>query len=290
MEIKQFLQQKQPVILDGAIGTLLDKRGYATPGPRWSAAVLEEDPQAIQKIHLEYLNAGAQIITTATFRTTSRIYSKLNRAEDARALNYQAVKLAKDAIGSRKAFIAGSVAPLEDCYRPDLVPQENLLYEEHEEQIRWLVEAGVNCLLFETMNTVREGIVCSEIASKYEIPFFTSFICNQDLMLLNGESLNEAYEQIADFQPAAFLVNCIAPQVITLIFSKFLQFFDIPVGAYGNAGKSNPEQDGVIREVYSPEEFFSEVRKWEEWNPLLIGGCCGTTPEHIRVISKHFSF
>jgi homocysteine S-methyltransferase len=199
------------------------------------------------------------------------------------------VAIARDAIGEQSAFVAGSVAPLEDCYRPDLVPDDESLHKEHEEQIRWLIEAGVDCLLFETMNTVREGGICSRIASEKNIPFFTSFICNNELQLLSGESVMDAYRAITPYQPAGFLINCTAPETITSIIRKYASQIELPVGGYANAGKSEPEQDGVIDDIYTPQEFLGEVIHWLECNPVLIGGCCGSTPEHIQLISEYLA-
>lgn len=289
MQFTDFLKQNRPILLDGAVGTLLDERGYDAPSPLWSAAVLEDHPDAIRAIHAEYLQSGAELITTATFRTTRRVYSVVGRSELAEYLTHRAVAIARDAIGDQRAFVAGSVAPLEDCYRPDLVPDDETLYKEHEEQIRWLIEAGVDCLLFETMNTVREGAICSRSASEKNVPFIASFICKADLKLLNGESVLDAYEAIKQYNPVGFLINCTAPETITRIFREYASHIELPVGAYANAGISKPEQDGEIREIYTPREFLKEVTHWLEFDPVLIGGCCGSTPEHIQLISEYLA-
>ncbi len=287
MDFQSYLNSKKPLLLDGALGTLLQFRGYELPSPQWSAAILESQPEVITSIHREYLKAGAEVITTATFRTTSRVYSQLGKSEIAKDLNFRAVQCARDAIGKgNNQFIAGSVAPLEDCYRPDLVPENNQLYSEHREQIGWLIEAGVDVLLFETMNSVEEAAICSEIAAEFQFPFFTSVVCDAPGQLLIGEPVTSVVDAIVEYNPLGILVNCTHPETLKKSLNILNGYTSIPIGGYANVGKSQPVQTGVIDEVNSPAEYAGFVQQWLRFNVNIIGGCCGTTPEHIQALYK----
>ncbi len=284
---EKFVQEHRPLLLDGAMGTLLQSRDYQLPAPQWSAAVLESAPEVIIGIHQEYLNAGAELITTVTFRTTGRVYGQIGRPERARELTALAVRCAREAIRDREcAFIAGSVAPLEDCYRPDLVPEDAALSREHAEQIDCLITAGVDCLLFETMNSIREAAVCAEIARERAVPFFVSFVCDSPTTVLSGESLKEALQTVIRYQPLAVVINCTHPDIITEALQRLRTFTEYRLGAYANVGESTPEQGGTIERIMTPDWYVQFVRQWMDLDLSLVGGCCGATPEHIRAIQQ----
>ncbi len=134
------LPQPRQLILDGATGTELNRRGVDTGLPLWSANALmnDRDAKILQEIHEDYLRAGADIITTNTFRTHRRALAPSGNANRAFELTRRAVDIARAAIASVKSdspkFIAGSISTLEDCYRPDLVPTDDELRAEHSER------------------------------------------------------------------------------------------------------------------------------------------------------------
>lgn len=289
-DLNQYMRDRAPLILDGAIGTLLQSRGHALPEPLWSASVVESDPEVVTGIHREYIEAGAELITTATFRTTRRVYERAGSDLDAKTVNTRAVACAREAVGHRKdVFVAGSVAPLEDCYRPDLVPGDGPLETEHREQITWLIEAGVDALLFETMNTIREAKICASIAHDLAFPFFTSFVCDRPGKLLSGESILEAASAIIPFQPLALVINCTHPGIISETLEMLHQNTEYPLGAYANVGRSIPEQGGTIDETLSPAGYLRYVKHWMGAGLRMVGGCCGTTPAHIRRIHDYLN-
>lgn len=270
------------------MGTLLDERGYALPAPVWSAKVLEEQPEVITGIHREYLEAGAELLTTVTFRTTKYVYEQVGKPGLAMELNYRAVQCASDAIGGNPdRFIAGSIAPVADCYRPDLVPEHDILYDEHFQQATWLADAGVDCLLFETMNTIREAEICGKVGTEIGIPFFVSLIAQSGDELPSGEPIRKALDAVAGYDPTGVLINCTSPEIITSVLDQHAGSISMPAGGYANMGVSEPEQGGAIEEVWSPADYVNEVAKWPKDNLVLIGGCCGSDPEHVLALAKY---
>ncbi|MDQ3035401.1 MAG: homocysteine S-methyltransferase family protein, partial [Myxococcota bacterium] len=150
-------------ILDGPLGSELDRRGVPTPLPRWSAGAIDAAPDVIAAIHRDYARAGASVATACTFRTTRRAVG-----DDWERLARRAVELARASVlpGHR---VAGSIAPLEDCYRPELSPGARSRVE-HRELARTLADAGVDLLLCETFPHVGEALVAVEEAARTGVP------------------------------------------------------------------------------------------------------------------------
>ncbi len=295
------LSQPAPLILDGATGTELDRRGVDIGLPLWSANALLTDSAAdvLRQVHLDYLSAGADIITADTFRAHRRALVKSLYHDQARELTQRAVAIAKDAIlswervapatsvagatRSHHKYIAGSIAPLEDCYSPQLVPPEAECRAEHSERIHHLVEAGVDILLIETMNTIREAAIAAKLAVITGVPTIVSFVCGADGRLLSGESLTAAAQVIAPLGAAAVGVNCTATPLITSCLAELRATCDLPLIAYGNIGYADADGNWVCTDAIDPDAYANYVR---DWKANIIGGCCGTRPEHIRRIAN----
>ncbi|MCI0443340.1 homocysteine S-methyltransferase family protein, partial [bacterium] len=205
--IIERLGEKPVLLLDGAMGTELFRRGINTRLPIWSAQALIENPELVRDIHIDYIHAGSEIITTNTFRTTTRALGKKGLSKRAKELTFLAVNLAKqarDQSANATVWIAGSVAPLEDCYEPDLMPDSETAFREHNEFIAWLVEAGVDLILIETMNTIQETIAAARAAKVHQLPTFVSWTCASGGKILSGEHIDEAIKQLEPYDPAAF--------------------------------------------------------------------------------------
>ncbi len=160
--IENRLRAGEIIVLDGAIGTELIRHGIEIPIPLWSAAANLSSPDTVSEIHGDYCKAGADIITANTFRTTTRTYLKtgLNISEASKSAEnslYNAVKAARLAAGPR-GIIAGSMAPLEDCYSPELYPGDSKAFGEFQEQGNNLAQAGVDFFLLETMGRIDETV------------------------------------------------------------------------------------------------------------------------------------
>ena len=274
------------LILDGATGTELNRCGVDTGLPLWSANALMNDHDAniLQQIHEDYLRAGADIITTNTFRTHRRALAPSGNAHRALELTRRAVDIARAAIENVKSdspkFVAGSISTLEDCYRPDLVPSDEELHAEHSERIQHLVECGVDLILIETINTIREAMVITKLAMVTGTPVVVSFVCNREGKILSGETLTEAAGQLLPLGISAIGVNC-GP---TPNLAKPLAELEIVCGkdfsliAYGNIGYVDEKVGWVNTDSENPKAYCEHAIHW----PVnIVGGCCGTTPEHI---------
>lgn len=277
---------KLMIVLDGAMGTELERRGCLAGLPLWSANALLIAPEVVQQIHADYLRAGAQVLTANTFRVNTRTLVRAGLHARMGELTHLAVDLARQAIHETgiPARVAGSMAPVEDCYSPHLVPHDKAaLYAEHSELAQHLADARCELLLIETMNTVREATAAARAAGATGLPVWVSFMLNSTYDLLSGESLLDAVRAVLPFHPQALLLNCLpvaqAESAVQLL--RRVTPPEIAVGVYANAGHVDGGNWTVARRV-SPEDYAQAARAWQRCGATIIGGCCGTTPDHIR--------
>ena len=275
-------------LLDGATGTELNRRGVDTGLPLWSANALTSDTglNVLRQVHRDYLAAGADILTANTFRTHRRALA--GSGHDACELTRRAVATAQEAIAEfgRPARVAGSVAPLEDCYRPDLVPPADECRAEHAERIQHLVEAGVDLLLIETMTSIREAVVAAELATRTGRPTWVSFVCDREGRILSGESVAVAAERLMPLGVKALGVNCGPAPTLAQPLAELRAICgpDFPLLAYGNIGYADEKDGWINTDAVDPESY---LRYAQTWPAQIVGGCCGTTPGHIRQLRAH---
>jgi S-methylmethionine-dependent homocysteine/selenocysteine methylase len=307
------------LLLDGATGTELQRRGVDTGLPLWSARALldESATHVLRAIHADYLAAGADLITTNTFRTHRRTLARAGLGERAQELTQFAVRVAREAAQQtdRKVFVAGSMSPLEDCYSPQLVPPDGELWIEHAEMARDLAQAGCDLLLVETMNTVREAVIAARCAAVTGLPVCVSFVVgphglppdkvtrargsgvvddshNQPshgsatLTLLSGESIADAVQALQRIRPAVILINCAPLAVIDRAFEELRAVHHGPIGLYANVGHADDQVGWTLTDDVLPEAYARHARQWVQQGAAIMGGCCGTTPEHIAALRK----
>ncbi|MGK4007601.1 homocysteine S-methyltransferase family protein [Sorangium sp. So ce1036] len=268
-------------ILDGPVGTELAARGVETPAPLWSAAALLDarGREVVRAIHRGYALAGATVHTANTFRTRRR------QAGAAWAeLTARAVSLAREAareVGSRHR-IAGSVAPLEDCYRPDLSPAD--ARQEHREFARALASAGVDLILCETFPHPGEALVALEEAVATGVEAWVAFTAGPGADLLSPGEMGIAAREAARRGARAVLVNC-TPATRTLAYVEQLAASGVAFGAYANAGAAS-EGIGFPEgtDSASAARYAALARRWLEAGATIVGGCCGTGPAHVAAL------
>jgi S-methylmethionine-dependent homocysteine/selenocysteine methylase len=176
------------------------------------------------------------------------------------------------------------MAPLEDCYRPDLVPPDIELRDEHRELAQRLVDAGADFLLLETMNTLREAVAAAEAALQTGSEVVVSFICNRGGNLLSGESLADAVRTIAALSPTALSVNCVSPRFMEAAIVRLRAATALPFAVYGNVGLPDDRQGWEFTYDVLAEEYGRYALQWHRAGASIIGGCCGTTPDYIGCI------
>ncbi len=283
----------RPIILDGATGTELDNRGADTSSPLWSGlAPLEEQP-LLEEVHRDYLACGAQLLTSCTFRTTQRAFDKGNHPAGhwLKALQ-SAVRIAR-MIAAGSCLVAGSVGPLEDCFQPHLSPTGATARREHEQSCAALVAAGVDLLWLETFGTLDEiaaAIAAAKAAiDERPISFIVSVVTGSDGRLISGEPLVDAQRLAHEGGAAAFGLNCIPTGHVETALQCLVQIDDLPLSVYANLGFADPHQDWQGSASLSPVAYAELAASWIDRGVTLVGGCCGSTPAHIRALARRLN-
>jgi len=274
-------ENKKPLILDGAMGSLLQQKGFKSGGDTWMTNVNSESPDTIISIHSDYIKAGADIITTNTFRTNpAAFYYDLSRSKEEVRL---AVSLAKYSISDKSVLIAGSNAPSEDCYQKERIVSKEKLEVNHKNHIDFLIDNRVDFVLNETQSHCDEIEIICKHCYKNSIPFVVSLYLTDNLLLLSGETVTDAIKLISDHGAIAVGFNCIAPD----LYRKIINKIDLPElwGFYLNCGSRNPEDESIECGV-SPETYLISVEESIKYSPSFIGACCGSGFEHIKKIKE----
>lgn len=267
-------------LLDGPMGSLLGARGVPTPPPLWSAAALRSAPDMVRQIHADHASAGATVHTANTFRTRER-----QAGSDWRELTRLAVSLARESV-PRHHRVAGSLSPLEDCYRPDLSPPDPR--REHRAMAQALSEAGVDLLLCETFPHVGEALIALEEAVATGLPVWVSFTAGPEGELLTPEDVRTGAREAVKRGAQAVLVNCTAAR-LTLPYVERLSEAGVPFGAYANAGDAPADFNRSIGDPASERRYLEFALSWLAAGATLVGSCCGTGPGHIAAIARHLS-
>jgi S-methylmethionine-dependent homocysteine/selenocysteine methylase len=285
---RQRLAADTPVLLDGPVGTELDLRGVATRLPLWSAWGLIESPDTVRAIHRDHVDAGAEVIITNTFRTHRRSLAKAGYGARAPELTGLAVGLAREARAEarRPAWVAGSIAPLEDCYSPELTPSDDELEREHGELVDNLEAAGVDLYVVETMPSIREARAATVAALATGRPVLVGFVCDAKGVLLSGESLASAAAALEPLGPSALMVNCTPYDTLHRALGELRAATSIPLGAYGNVGHAEDECGWEATAVATPADYGAAAERWLDSGAHLVGCCCGTRPEHLAAVAR----
>ncbi len=275
------------LMLDGALGSELERRGYPCPLPLWSAGAVLEQPGLLWEIHRDYVTAGADVLDACTFRTTRYTLAKVGMAARAEELTHQAVRLARSAASesAREILVSGCIGPVEDCYQPELVPQDEILRSEHTLHARYLADAGVDFLFLETHNNAREVLIAAECARKTGLPVWASVVARDAMHVLNGDELMPLAQKLVDVGVEALLVNCCSPKVAEDAFLTIRRFI-------GELGRRSQPLLGAYPNIMSEDLSAQEFSKWcarlVDQGAAIVGGCCGVGPEHIAEAAGKF--
>ena len=286
---------KRILILDGAMGTMLQRKGLQGNSESFNLT----NPETIGEIHNEYIEAGADIITTNSFSANSISQSEYNLSDKAGQMAEAAARIARKAAGEapRKVWVAGSVGPTskslslaqninDPVFRPYSFDE---MAKAFEEQIRGLINGGVDLLLFETcfdaLNTKAAMYALGHIPEAKDIPVMISAsMSDKSGRTLTGQTMEAFYRSIQHCSPLSFGLNCSlgAEEMIPLI-AEVASFAACAVSCYPNAGL--PNEMGEYDE--SPSRMAESVRKMALAGSVnIVGGCCGTTPEHIKAVAE----
>ncbi|MDS4019419.1 MAG: homocysteine S-methyltransferase [Candidatus Competibacter sp.] len=303
--IATLLERYPVLVLDGAMATELEHRGRDLRDPLWSAKVLIEAPELIREVHLDYFLAGADVAITASYQATVEGFMRrgLGREEGIELLR-RSVRLAVEArdafwedpanrVGRPRPLVAASVGPygafLADGseYRGDYDLSEAELMDFHRPRLAALLEAGPDLLACETIPCFAEARALARLLAEFPgAGAWISFSARDEARVCHGESLAECAAWL-DGRPqvVAVGVNCTAPSHIPALIAAARVATGKPIVVYPNSGETYDPESHRWEGVATCADFAAEAQIWHKRGARLIGGCCRTTPDHIREIA-----
>ena len=271
----------QVQILDGAIGTELISRGVELRAPQWSAIAMGAAPDVLRDIHRDYANAGATLHIANTFRTQPRAFG-----EGWRDALGAAIRIARQALPTGCTLL-GSIAPVEDCYRPELSPGAEARVV-HEQLAAALAAAGCDALICETHSNAAEALAASEAAISTGLPTWLSLTAGPFAELATPAQLGAIAKDAASIGVERVLVNCIAATQITP-YLEAIERAGVPMGAYANAGAKDEGLGWEAAGRRAAEAYADLAERWVQAGASVVGGCCGTGPLHVQALAERLA-
>jgi homocysteine S-methyltransferase len=290
-------------VLDGGMATELERRGFDLSGPLWSAHLLDSTPEAIIGVHLDYLRAGADCISTASYQVSAQGYREVGRSagEAERALHL-AIELASQACflykeeNPRKVYIAASLGPYGAVlhngaeYHGRYAIGSDELEAFHADRLGSIANAGASCIAFETIPSLQEaGAILRALAAFPTLTAWMSFTCRDAAHVAHGEPLRVCAELLASSpQIAAIGVNCTAPRLVADLIAAARRGAEDrrPVIVYPNSGETWDALSRSWRGENDTARFGELAREWFAAGAQAVGGCCRTGPAHIAEIAR----
>ena len=304
MKLDTLINSTDPIILDGGIGTELERLGAPMDHEAWCAVALESHPQLVRDVHRSYIDAGADIITVNTYAATRHALTNGGMEKNFTSWNKLAVQLARETLDAsevdRNILIAGSVSNFghfNDQYT------DKQLAPNFRDQAEILIENGVDFIILESLGAKTSTIVTALNAiSEFGVPIWVAVSCAEDhdsgqLFLgieesridshrpLAHQELGEAIDTIMDTAGSALLVMHSTVDTTLPALQLMQSHYDGLRGAYPNAGYWLRPEWAFVDQI-SPQNYLERARKWLDTGARIVGGCCGIGPDHIAALSK----
>lgn len=304
----ELKQQKDLIILDGAMATELEGKGLNLNDELWSAKVLAEQPQAIKEVHYDYYKNGADAGSTASYQASIAGFIKKGysekEAKDLMAYSMELLLTArkewweKEGRESKRVFpmAVASIGPygayLADGseYSGNYKVSEKELQDFHRTRMEVLKEAGAELFALETFPCLYEAVVCAEMMEKMEADYYISFSCRNSNQINDGTSIAECVKALEGLKYLkAIGVNCTPPQFVNGIIKNYKENTTLPIVAYPNSGETYDAGKKIWHSSNKQKTYGEWTKEWYEAGATLIGGCCRTTPNDINQIYTWYS-
>ena len=288
-------------VLDGGMASELEYLGADINGPLWSAHVLEDSPEKIVAVHRAYIEAGADVLETASYQVSRMGYAEvgLNPARADAAL-LRSVALARKAAAefpARRIIIAASLGPYGAAlhngaeYHGNYTCTFGDLVAFHADRIKILANASgresPDLLAFETLPSLAEAEAIGQALAPYpELAAWFTFTCPDQERVAHGERLSQCAKAVAAFpQTVAIGVNCTHPSLIPALIAELCAASDKPIVVYPNSGEGWDAQTRCWTGTSDPAKYGAKAAEWISAGAQIIGGCCRTRPAHIREVA-----
>ena len=298
----EFLQEKlrkgHIILLDGATGTELEKRGVPMHSKAWSAEAVLSHPESVVAVHRDYIEAGANVITANSFSLAKHMLIPAGLSDEFRRLNREAVRLAvraREESGARQVAVVGSIAPT--AFMAGAIPD----YPKVPEALSWFVEqaevqaeAGADLFIIEMIEDVEKGSLAVQAACATGLPVWLGFSCRHDKegRLMLWDLRHTLTEGVAAISPlggsAAFIMHTDVGDATEALaeLKACWPASSGPLGVYAHSG-TFVMPHWRFTDI-TPEGYAQAAATWIDMGARLIGGCCGIGPAHLRELRRWF--
>jgi S-methylmethionine-dependent homocysteine/selenocysteine methylase len=283
----QRLENGDRILIDGATGTEIERRGVPMVDNAWNGGGALTHPDIVRQVHEDYIRSGAQVVISNTFSTSRHVLQDAGMEEHFEFLNRRGVELAREArenTGASQVLVAGGMTHASFTTN---IPTREQLQANAEEQAAIMAEAGADLIMLEMMMDVARMLIMLEAGRKSGLPVWVGFSCKVDdegvVRLLHGPTLAEGLEAIKDKEVPLVSIMHTEVEYIEACLDVLDAHWSGPIGVYAHSGKfvdPNWIFDGII----SPEDYAAAAQVWKQRGVQVIGGCCGIGVEHIELL------
>lgn len=301
MNSAPHLDLSQIHVLDGGLATELQRRGHDISGPLWSARVLDEAPEAIQQVHLDYLRTGADCISTASYQVSELGYAELGRprSDAAHALR-RSVELAESARqqyrreSNRPTLIAASLGPYGAALHngAEFHGRYEIGFDElvafHAERLDIAADTSADLVALETIPSLEEAHAILAALDRFpSLHAWLSFTCRDDQHVAHGEKLADCIALLENApQVVAAAINCTHPKLVTRLIAAAQAATRKPIFVYPNSGEVWDAANRRWTGKSDSTGYGTLASAWFRAGAQAVGGCCRTTPAHIRAVHE----
>lgn len=298
--LKEIFDRERPIIIDGGLSNVLESKGCDLNHKLWTAKLIIENPELLIETHLEYINAGAQVIATASYQATlPGLLKEGYSSKEAKTILIKSVELAQEAIRRSQAphektpLIAASIGPygayLADGseYKGNYTVSKKVLIDFHEERMSTFNDSAADIIAIETIPSLIEAEVLSELLNKFDKPAWISFSCKDEGHINDGSPIEKVISLFEE-HPTVFAVgvNCTHPKYISGLIRKLKESTNKKLLVYPNSGEAYNAQTKEWLGLSEPLSFAEMAKEWISLGADMIGGCCRIGPKHIKELTS----
>ena len=299
--ITDHLNNSEILLLDGGVSTEIRRRGVALDKNVWSGLTTKTHPDEVLAVHEDYIDAGAQVITTNTFATARHVLESINLGHESKPINFKSVQLAKEArdnVADSQVWIAGSMSSMPPLTSHREAAIDGHIEASYREQAEILAEAGVDLIIAEMMRDVENASVVISAAVATGLPVWVGYSTMMadngvDVRSLRWKNRDETTEAL-DFEHMLETLVPLGGQAAGIMHTRVEntapalevlgRYWSGPKLAYAETG-ALILPDWIYQAVSPPDEYAQVIKGWiDDYGVQIVGGCCGTGPEHIRAL------
>ena len=285
----QRLHNGDRILIDGATGTEIERRGVPMVNHAWNGSGALTHPAIVRQVHEDYIRCGAQIVISNTFSTSRHVLQDAGLEEHFEMLNRRGIELAQEARTNLKTpnvLVAGGITHHSFTGK---YPPPHLLRANIEEQAAIMANAGADLIILEMMVDIERMLILLDAAQKTGLPVWVGFSCYLDERgeprLLDGPTLLEGIKAIQDKEVPVVAIMHTEVEDIDACIDVLKTNWQGPIGVYAHSGRF-VEPNWIFNDVISPEDYASAANSWLQQGVQVVGGCCGIGFEHIQVLKN----